>query len=554
MNQSLFVPLCLILLSAALTGPPTDPGTFSIDAEKGKKINRASETTAVDCSCIEGFLRETAEAGMENHSLLIMRGGRIIFERYAYPYTAEIPHMMFSVTKSIVGTAVGFAIDEELLTLDTKIIDLFPSYERSDDPRWDGLTVESLLTMHSGKKYSFLRDMSKSDYAEDFMKAPFRKKGGFLYSNDDAHMLAVAVANAAGEPLVDYLMPRLFEPLGIEKPFWETDARGYCVGGTGIYLKTGDIARLCNCYLHGGRQEGRQVIPKEWAQSAGRFKVETGEDHNYGYLFWCDDEGNYKMGGMFGQYGVIYPQYDAVVALTSCAVDEEGFRKIYEKHFPRAFERATGEGAAASLEHFLKERDEQAKIPRSARSPLEKEIAGRCYRLNRAVKSLTGMLNNPASIIPMALNVTFAQRPRGSADRLSFEFGENDCTISWQEGESMIRLLCGMDGEPRLAEIERCGYPYLLWSYCYWEGPRLIVVVKPINTVATQRFEFTFKKNRLTLRIRSFPDFAEFARVNAVPSGQIPDIKVITPVLLRIMQGALQYTKLPLPYKAVSGS
>lgn len=554
MNQPFFLSLGFTLLLAALLGFASDPGPVEARTGPVKSTPGKVEAASVDHSAIEDFLRETAAAGMENHSLLIMRHGKIIFERYAYPYAAGIPHMMFSVTKSMVSTAVGFAIDEGLLTLDTKIADLFPSRERSDDPRWDELTVESLLTMHSGKKYSFLRDMSESDYVEDFMKAPFRKRGGFLYSNDDAHVLAVAVADAAGEPLVDYLMPRLFEPLGIERPFWETDARGYCIGGTGIYLKTGDIARICNCYLHGGRHEGRQVIPGEWAARAVKFKVESGEDHDYGYLFWCDEEGNYKMGGMFGQYGVVYPQHGAVVALTGCAVDEEGFREIYEKYFPRAFEKTTDEGAAVSLERFLGERDNQIEIPRSARNPLEREIAGRCYHLNRAVKRLSEMLNNPASIIPMALNVTFARRPRESADRLSFEFGENDCTISWQEGKSRVRLVSGMDGAPRLAQIERCGYPYQLWSYCHWEGDRLIVIVKPINTVATQRFEFTFKKERLTLRIRSFPDFVEFARVNAVPSGQIPEIKVITPVLLRVMQGALQYTRLPLPYRAVSGS
>lgn len=543
-----------ILLLPSLFLLPLFPFGFTMNRHTPKAMAQQSDPAPVggdqgfDPAVVLDFLQQSDDAGMENHSLLIMRDDEIILESYAYPYAAEIPHEMFSVTKSIVGTAVGFAIAEGRLSLDTKVVDLFDDHDRDGDHRWEWVTVEALLTMSSGKKYSFLRDMSQGSYTEIFMKAPFRKENDFLYSNDDVHMLAVAVARAAGEPLVDYLMPRLFEPLGIEKPIWETDAEGFCLGGTGLYLKTRDVAKICSCYLNQGRHQDKQVIPLQWAQTAGEYKVETDEEENYGYLFWCGDDGSYKMAGMYGQYGAVYPRHRAVVVVTGCSVDLERMQELFDQHFPRAFEKAAEKGAAVQLGGYLEQRAHR-ELPRSAESPLEKAIEGRNYRMSKLAKSFTELINNPISIMPMALNVTFAQRPRESMDGLSFQFTEQGCIINWHEGQEQVRLVSGREGKPCFSEIERCGQPFQLWSYCYWEGSTLIVVVKPITTVATQRFEFTFKKDRLSMKICSFPEFGEFARLNGVSSGQVPDIMVITPVFLQLFELALRYTRLPVTFK-----
>lgn len=150
--------------------------------------------------------------GIESHGLLIMKDGETVFEEYAYPYSGDMPHTLFSVTKSIVATAAGFAVDEGLFSLDSKILPFFPEYEHCESDEWDNLTVRSILTIQSNKEFSFLQDMT-GNYAEMFMKAPFRKDKGFLYSNNDAHMVAALIQKCSGMNLVDYLTPRLFEPL-----------------------------------------------------------------------------------------------------------------------------------------------------------------------------------------------------------------------------------------------------------------------------------------------------------------------------------------------------
>lgn len=187
-------------------------------------------------------------------------------------------------------------------------------------------------------------------------------------------------------------------------------------------------------------------------------------------------------------------------------------------------------------------------IPVSTRNPLEKDIDGKIYKMSKIAKGFTGLVNAPYSIMPMTINVSFAQRPHESMDDLCFQFEEDACIITWQEEESRIQIRSGMDGKPYFSDIERCGYPYQLWSYCYWQDDKLNVVVKPINTPGTQHFEFTFKKNKLSMKMRSNPDFAEFIAGNAVSSGEIPDIKLVTPAFLWALKRVLNYDKLPVSF------
>ena len=83
------------------------------------------------------FYKELDAKGIENHGLLIMQNGETVFEEYAYPYSAEMPHTLFSVTKSLVSTAAGFAISEGLFSLDSKIQTFFPEYKQCKSDEWD---------------------------------------------------------------------------------------------------------------------------------------------------------------------------------------------------------------------------------------------------------------------------------------------------------------------------------------------------------------------------------------------------------------------------------
>ena len=129
--------------------------------------------TGVSSKCIFEFYKDLEKHNIENHALIMMKDDEVVFENYVYPYSADMPHTLFSVTKSIVATAAGFAVDEGLFSLDSKILPFFPEYEHCESDEWDNLTVRSILTIQSNKEFSFLQDMT-GNYAEMFMKAPFR--------------------------------------------------------------------------------------------------------------------------------------------------------------------------------------------------------------------------------------------------------------------------------------------------------------------------------------------------------------------------------------------
>ncbi len=483
------------------------------------------EDVGVRSDEIYSFLKELEEGGAENHGLIIIRGDKIAFEGYRYPYSADMPHTMFSVTKSLVSTAVGFAISEGLLTLKTKIEPFFSEYFHVKSKRWDKVTVESLLTMRSGKTFTFLQDMT-ADYAKLFMLAPFRINNDFLYSNNDAYMLSALLQKVTGMPVVDYLAPRLFEPLGIKKPFWETDSQGVCVGGTGCYLTVLDMAKIGYCYLKEGVFNGKRVLPEGWVQEVQKFRTATQEEGaGYGYYFWLRKD-CFMMDGMMGQFCMIFPKYDAVVAMTNCSESEKFVLDAFYHRFPEIF---TSEEDL--LTAYQKSRGE--KIIVKKRSEEEKNVEGNVYKIfGRAVR-IAKVSGYPVSLIPHALNATVARRAESSMTDVRFSFDETGCTISWQEGADEITVKCGMDGSARTSDVSIAGYPYFLWSYAYWEKKKLCVVIRILNTLATQRFTFSFTAKGMKMEVESKPDFGKFCSENAVAGGAVPDIPYLTPILCK---------------------
>ena len=409
------------------------------------------------------YYKELENCGVENHGLLIMQNGETIFEEYNYPYSADMPHTLFSVTKSVVSTAAGFAIDEGLFSLDDKIIDLFPEYEACKGDEWENLTVRSVLTMSSNKKFSFLQDMT-GNYMEMFMKAPFRKEKGFLYSNNDAHVVAALVHKFSGQNLVEYLTPRLFNPLGIDIPKWETNEIGECIGGTGCYLKLCDLAKIMQCYADGGKYNGEQIIPEFWTNEATKIQVPFRENESYGYLFWIEN-GVVCMSGMFGQRISYCPENDVVVgSLNSCikegqnnlAIDSLAKKLYTEESSPQWDEK---------LQKYLEERDvlprkntEEIKIP-----------TNKTYYITKK-SDRVGKLMFPQSIIPRPITVSLAKRPKSNLDKVSFSLSKDVFTVKWKEEEDEITINCGLDGNPRVTENKIKGYPYKIWAYAYCEG------------------------------------------------------------------------------------
>lgn len=500
--------------------------------------------TKVSSERIYKFYKDLEANGVENHGLLIMKGNEIVFEEYAYPYSADMPHTLFSVTKSIVSTAAGFAIDEGLFSLDSKIIELFPEYKACKGDEWQNITVRSVLTMQSGKEFSFTQDMT-GNYVEMFMKAPFRKKKGFLYSNNDAHIVAALVQKFSGQILVDYLMPRLFEPLEIEKPEWERNSIGECIGGTGAYLKLRDLAKIMRCYADGGVYNGRQVIPEWWTKEAVKKHVDLGEGGNedgYGYLFWLDN-GVYSMNGMYGQQVLYFPKQDAVAAIFNCVIDDRPNNRLMKKLIPEVFEESDAEWDE-KLAEYLAGRSERAKKC----EVLPKIPEGETFCLTPA-SDIIAKLMFPASLIPRSLTSSFAKRPTQNLNNISFKVEKDVLTVQWFEQEDKVVINCGLDGEPRSSECEIKGYKYKIWAYAYSENGLVKAVVKPINTLATLHIDFDFSGDGLEMKITDTPSFSEFILHNVDKSSFVANNGWLHPLVIPTVRKALSTATKPMKFK-----
>lgn len=263
------------------------------------------------------------------HSMMILRHGHVIAEGWWAPYAADIPHELWSLSKSFTSSAVGLAQAEGLLSIDDRIVDIFP--ERVPDNASENLRnmrIRDLLRMSTGHHADVIEDFpfgADEDLVARFMRLPVAHKPGthFVYNTPASFMLAAIVEKVSGEKLVDFLMPRLFEPLGIERPFWGETARGTALGGFGLYLKTEDIARFGQMLLEGGEFAGRRVLPRDWVAMATSRQTANGShpdsdwDQGYGFQFWMCRHGGFRGDGAFGQFCIVLPGQDTVVAITS---------------------------------------------------------------------------------------------------------------------------------------------------------------------------------------------------------------------------------------------
>ncbi len=152
---------------------------------------------------------------------------------------------------------------------------------------------------------------------------PFKPGTHFLYNTSATYMLSAIVQEATGATVLDYLRPRLFEPLAIEQPTWEASPQGITAGGYGLSIRTEDIAKFGQLYLQKGLWQGRQVVPAAWVEAATSLQTSNGSnarsdwDQGYGYQFWRSRHGAYRGDGAFGQFCIVLPEQDAVVAITS---------------------------------------------------------------------------------------------------------------------------------------------------------------------------------------------------------------------------------------------
>ncbi|TDU84316.1 CubicO group peptidase (beta-lactamase class C family) [Kribbella voronezhensis] len=281
-----------------------------------------------------GALLDRLEAeSIECHSLMVVRRGHVVAEGWWAPYSADRPHLLYSLTKSFTSTAVGLAIADGLLSLDDRVVDVLPEHV-PDDVVDQGrrITVHHLLSMTSGRRTDSLAEawqLEPDDLVKGFLRVPFTDPEGsrHLYEDATTYLLARMVERVTGRDLPGFLDERLFQPMGIDHAEWDRVASGAAFGFHGLHLTTEAVAAFGELLLRGGVWGDRQLVPREWVELATSRHIATTEPlpnwlpnpdflSGYGYQFWTSRHG-YFGNGAYGQLCVVAPAHDLVVVMTS---------------------------------------------------------------------------------------------------------------------------------------------------------------------------------------------------------------------------------------------
>ena len=354
--------ICLaVLLMTSCGGSsknPSDTQTAS-NTEVINKLPR-KETPKALTEAMDNYVKAIQNADMDIHSIMVVKKGNVIYERYMSEGAPDKPHVLWSVSKTFTSIAVGLAINEGYIKLSDKLVSFFPN-ELPEKPskKLKAITIRDLLTMSCGhdSEPSFRGDDRDVSWAAKFLAHPVEHKPGsyFCYNSLGTYMLSAIVQKVTGQKVVDYLGPRLFTPLGIDAPRWDESPEKINCGGWGLYLKTEDLAKVGLLILQNGKWGKNQVIPKKWVKEmtkkqvdsrpAGSTPEKVEQDklnkknsdwvQGYGYQMWRSRHNGFRADGMQGQGILIHPDKDAVIIVTAKVDDmQKEFNFIWDYILP----------------------------------------------------------------------------------------------------------------------------------------------------------------------------------------------------------------------------
>jgi CubicO group peptidase (beta-lactamase class C family) len=352
----------------------TDANPLPVSTPSEQGIDPAGITALLDALA--------AETHIEPHGLIIHRHGKRVVEGYWAPHDRNRRRLLYSLSKTFTGTALGLQIGEGRLGLDDLVSDHLPDAFAGAHPGFRDLRVRHIASMASGHDRETMQEamaLDPADPVRGFLKiAPAAEPGAlFAYNQPPVIALATILQKQAGQRLVDYLRPRLFDPIGIGDVRWKQLRPGLDAGFTGVYTNLDAIARLGQLYLDEGMWNGRRVLPEGWVQQASAVQVANPErlepdwQQGYGFQLWRSRHG-YRGDGAYGQFMVVLPEQDAMIAMVSCEVDMQRVLDLMWTHLLPAMtddKRAGGDADRRLAERIATLRMPTARERRGGHAP-----------------------------------------------------------------------------------------------------------------------------------------------------------------------------------------
>ncbi len=316
-----------------------------------KSLPRATpEELNVSPDMLSNYLAAVKEKKQNIHSIMVLRKGHVVAEHWMQGQGPEIPHVMYSVSKTFTATAIGFAVQEGLLKVTDQVISFFPDDLPSEvSPFLEKLRIQDLLSMTVGQEkdsYPALQAQPEGNWQKIFLSLPIKYEPGsrFLYNTGATYMLSCILQKVTGQKVIDYLYPRLFRPLGITGARWEESPQGINCGGWGLWIKTEDMAKFGQFLLQKGAWNGKQLLNQEWIETATTEKIRQNPNatpdelassdwlQGYCYQMWRCRHNAFRADGAAGQFIVIIPDKEAVVAITADLSDMQSELNLVWEH------------------------------------------------------------------------------------------------------------------------------------------------------------------------------------------------------------------------------
>jgi CubicO group peptidase (beta-lactamase class C family) len=419
---------------------PSFAGWPAAEAAVNQNLPRSSpEAQGVASTGILAFLEAAAKSHHEFHSFMMVRRGHVIAEGWWAPYRPTARHMLYSVSKSFTSTAVGFAVTEGKLSVEDPVTSFFPNdLPENVSDHLAALRVKHLLSMSVGHAKDSTPIITKEDnWVKAFLALPVAHPPGteFLYNSGGTYMCSAIVQKVSGQKVLDYLTPRLFEPLEIRGMTWETCPRGINTGGWGLSLQTEALAKFGWLYLQQGVWNGRQLLPAAWINEATTFKIqqpaaagadleklkETSDWHQgYCYQFWRCRHNGFRADGAFGQLAVVLRDEQTVIAVTCETANIQGeLNLIWEHILPAIKDSALSPDASsqAQLKHTLASLS-LPPIKGTTTSPSADRISGKAFQIEP----------NDAGV-----------------ESVTLTFGHNACVFSLKDSHGDHSIRCGLE-------------------------------------------------------------------------------------------------------------
>jgi CubicO group peptidase (beta-lactamase class C family) len=452
------------------------------------------EEQGISTDALDAFVAALDASGQEIHTVMLLRHGQVVLAEEWSPYRIQERQLLFSVSKSFTSMAIGLLTEEGRLSIDDQVVSFFDPDELPEriSDNLAAMRIRHLLTMTTGHAQD-TTDRLGRQAGRSFLSLDVEHEPGsvFVYNSGATYLLSVILQRITGDSLLDYLRPRLFGPLGADEAIWSTTEEGIVAGGWGLSLTTESLAKFGQLLLQRGEWEGKRLIPAAWIDEATKKQVpndtETNPDwrQGYGYQFWRCRHNAYRGDGAFGQYCVVFPEYDAVLVITSASPDMQAVLDIVWEHLLPALRGEVGDGTPRPPRLEL--------LPPTGPTP---SGDGRTYEFEPSATGIKAIRLDPDGTATFTLEAgplaEYAAAPAGTTQELVFAPGH------WREGvdelqEPAQRVVTSAygDGDTFVATLRHVETPYVVTMRCRPDGDALQVDLT---------FNVSFGPREVTLR------------------------------------------------------